>query len=102
MNHPPASPPASTSSLAIISLVFGILAWCALPCFGAVVAVICGHLARSEIRHASPDAHVGGDGMALAGLILGYMQLIAGAMLVVLGIALLVFGFGIAGWQFHW
>lgn len=63
-----------TSTTAVVSLIFGIVAWVALPFLGALIAVITGHVARSEIRHA-PAASVEGDGMALAGLILGYVQL---------------------------
>lgn len=83
-----------TCPLAIVSLVFGILAWCILPFVGAVVAVVCGHLARSEIRRAPADAGMEGDGMAIAGLVLGYVQL-ATTMLVLAGLVLLVFGLGI-------
>jgi len=71
MNLPvPARP---TNTLAIISLVLGILSWIALPIVGAIGAVICGHMARGEIRRA-PGAYEG-DGMAVAGLILGYLHL---------------------------
>lgn len=66
--------PSRTSTLAIVSLVSGILAWVCLPFVGALVAVICGHAARSEIRHALP-ASIEGDGMAVAGLLLGWLQL---------------------------
>ena len=62
-----------TNTMAIVSLVLGILSWIALPFVGAVGAVICGHMARSEIRRA-PGVFEG-DGMALAGLILGYIHL---------------------------
>lgn len=79
-----------TNSLAVVSLVFGILAWVCLPGLGALVAVICGHSARSEIRRAPPGS-VEGDGMALAGLILGWIQL--GVALALLGVlATLFFG----------
>jgi hypothetical protein len=63
-----------TSGTAVASLVFGILSWCLLPFIGAILAVILGHSARSEIRRASPGT-VEGDGMALAGLILGWAHL---------------------------
>lgn len=76
-----------TNLLAIISLVFGILAWCLFPFIGALVAVVCGHLARSEIRRAPPDAPLDGDGMAVAGLVLGYVHLAICALAV---LALLV------------
>lgn len=63
-----------TSTPAILSLVFGVLAWVALPFVAAIVAIVTGHIARSDIRHA-PAGSVDGDGMAIAGLILGYIQL---------------------------
>ena len=63
-----------TSGTAIASLVFGVLSWIALPFIGALLAVVLGHSARGEIRRASPGA-IDGDGMALAGLILGWVHL---------------------------
>jgi Domain of unknown function (DUF4190) len=63
-----------TSGTATASLVFGILSWIALPFIGALVAVILGHAARSEIRRAPPGT-IDGDGMAVAGLILGWVHL---------------------------
>jgi hypothetical protein len=76
-----------TSSLAIVSLIFGILAYIFLPGIGALVAVICGHSARSEIRRAPPGT-VEGDGLALAGLILGWIQIICG--IIALGFLILL------------
>lgn len=66
-------PPRQTSGLAITSLISGILGWTLVPFIGSVVAIVTGHLARGEVRRA-PD-RVEGDGMALAGLILGYSML---------------------------
>ncbi|HEU4665561.1 MAG TPA: DUF4190 domain-containing protein, partial [Dokdonella sp.] len=66
--------PSRTSTPAILSLVFGIVCWFALPFIGAVAAVICGHLARAEIRR-EPPGTVEGDGMAIAGLVLGWVHL---------------------------
>ncbi len=82
----------STNSLAIVSLVFGVLAWCVLPFVGALVAVICGHLARGEIRRAPVDQRMEGDGMAIAGMVLGYVQLAVSVIVVFFIIAVLVFG----------
>lgn len=76
-----------TSSLAIVSLVFGILAYIFLPGIGALVAVICGHSARAEIRRAPPGT-VEGDGLALAGLILGWIQIACG--IIALGFLILL------------
>lgn len=87
-----------TSSLAVVSLIFGVLAWVFLPFLGALVAVICGHAARSEIRR-EPPGTIEGDGMALAGLILGWIQL--ALTIIVIGIIILVVIGAIAfsGWH---
>jgi hypothetical protein len=87
-----------TSSLAVISLIFGILAYVFLPGIGALVAVICGHSARSEIRR-SPPGSIEGDGMALAGLILGWIQIACVIIAVVL--AILIIAGAIAFHGFH-
>ena len=62
---------APTSGLAVASLVFGILSWLLCPLVGAVIAVICGHLAKSHIQTSGE----GGSGMATAGMVLGYVHL---------------------------
>lgn len=60
-----------TSGLAIVSLVFGILDIIGFAfCGGFLVAIICGHAALAQIRKS--NGVIGGHGMALAGLILGY------------------------------
>ncbi|KZC40808.1 MULTISPECIES: DUF4190 domain-containing protein [Rhodanobacter] len=97
--QPSYRPGASTSSLAVVSLVFGILAWCVLPFIGAIVAIICGHLARGEIRRSPLDARIEGDGMAVAGLVLGYVQLLLCVLAAFVLIAALIFGFTFANWH---
>lgn len=61
------------STLAIISLVTGVLSWLILPLLGSLAAVITGHLANKEINES--NGMVTGKGFATAGLILGYIQL---------------------------
>ncbi len=61
------------SGLAIASLVCGIAAWIIFPVVAAIAAVVTGHLAKKEIRESGNT--LGGDGMALAGLLMGYIQL---------------------------
>lgn len=78
--------PKTTSTYAILSLAFGLMAWLMAPLLGAIVAVVCGHLARAEIRR-SPNP-IEGDGMALAGLILGYLQI---ALAVVFALVVAIF-----------
>lgn len=87
-----------TSSLAVVSLIFGILAYVFLPGIGALVAVICGHSARSEIRRAPPGS-IDGDGIALAGLILGWIQI--GLMLIALAVVMLIVAGALAVHGFH-
>jgi Domain of unknown function (DUF4190) len=65
------TPARITNVTAVFSLIFGALCWVAIPFIGAIVAVVCGHIARREIRRAPPDT-MDGDGLALTGLILGY------------------------------
>lgn len=79
----------TTSTLAIISLVSGLLGWSLLPLLGSIVAVVTGHLARGEIRRA-PD-RLEGDGMAISGLVLGYAAIFT-AVIVVIGIVMLFGG----------
>ena len=90
--------PIRTSGTAIASLIFGIVAWVGLPVVGALVAVICGHVARSEIRRMPPGT-IDGDGMAIAGLILGYVQLAFCVIALLFIIGLIMLGLS-SGW--HW
>jgi hypothetical protein len=75
----PGSPPPSEprtpprAGLAITSLVLGILSVVCLGFLAGIPAIICGHMARGRARRA--PAQYGGAGLALAGLILGYVNL---------------------------
>lgn len=82
MNQPYAQfPPATrTSTMAIISLIAGILGFVQiLPGIGPVAAVIAGHIAKSEIKKSG--GMVTGNGMATTGLILGYVMIALGLCL---------------------
>ncbi len=68
------SPVTANSSLATISMVAGIVSWIFAPFLGSLVAIITGHMAKREITES--NGQLGGDGMATAGLVLGYLQLI--------------------------
>jgi len=89
---PPARPVTSlpTSGLAVASLLLGIGGLTILPLLGSIAAIILGYMARSEIRR-SPD-RVGGEGVATAGIVLGWISV----GVAVLGI-LLVGGLGLCG-----
>lgn len=72
-------PVTPTSGLAIGSLVCGILEFFTLG-LSAIPAVILGHLARGQIRRTGER----GDGMAIAGLILGWLAIGGWALFILL------------------
>ncbi len=72
-----AAPP--TNGLAIAALVLGIV-W--VYWVGSILAVIFGHIALSQIRRTGQ----GGRGMAVAGLVLGYIGLFFLAVVIVLSV----------------
>jgi len=84
----PISPPNSTAAL--VSLIAGIASWIMFPVIGSIIAVVAGHMARNEIR--ASNGQVGGSGMALAGLILGYLQIALLILAVCAFIALFAIG----------
>jgi hypothetical protein len=87
---PPAGTQRSTNSLSIVSLVFGCAQFVFCPVIGAIVAVVTGHISRGQIKRTNEQ----GAGMALTGLILGYIGIVFTLLLVAGG---LVFVFGFSG-----
>ena len=71
--HPPPPPVVQTNSgKAIASLISGIIGLLTLVLFiPGVIAIVFGHIARGDIRRS--QGRLKGDGMALTGLILGYV-----------------------------
>lgn len=82
--------PARTSTAAVVSLVAGIVSWIMLPVLAAIVAIVAGHMARSEIRRDGLE----GDAMAVIGLVLGYLNLLL-TVLVVVAILVGLVGLGV-------
>jgi Domain of unknown function (DUF4190) len=68
-----------TAGVAVASLILGILGLILLGPLGSIPAVICGHIGLSQIKK-NPDTLQGG-GLAIAGLVMGYLQI---ALLVIL------------------
>jgi len=97
--QPPVNTTRGTSSLATVSLVLGILSWLVLPFIGAIGAVICGHMARGEIRRSPPDAKLEGDGLAITGLVLGYLQMALWLLVILLVIGAMVLGLSSSHWH---
>ena len=77
---------AKTSAHAIWSLVLGILSFLCFGLFTGIPAVICGHVARSKIRQS--QGSLTGGGMALAGLILGYIGIVVTTLGILAAIAI--------------
>lgn len=84
------SQPGPINGMAIASLVSGIANFVFLPGIAAVLAVIFGHMARGQIRRTGES----GNGMAIAGLVLGYVG-IALAVLGLLAVIIVVIAFAI-------
>ncbi len=62
-----------SSTLAMVSLISGIVGFTLLPLIGGIVALITGYMARGETRSVPPKAS--GDGLATAGIIMGWIQI---------------------------
>lgn len=87
---PPYQPvPVQNSTTAVFSLIAGILGLTVFPGIGSIIAVITGHMAKSEI--ARSGGTLGGGTAATVGLILGYIGIVG----MVLGLC--VFGLAFAG-----
>ena len=80
-NAPPGSRPNNT--LAIVSMIAGI-AGMVIPFAASIVAVVCGHVAKNQIRDS--QGREGGDGMAVAGIVLGYIGIVGWGLLVLFGL----------------
>lgn len=63
----PAAPATGTNRLAVASLVLAFI-----PFWGTLASVICGHVARKQIRERGGT----GDGLAITGLIISYASVV--------------------------
>ena len=72
-----------TSGYAIASLVLGIAGFFVIPLIPSVLAVVFGRRAKDEIR---TNSSIGGDGLATAGVVLGWI----GIALCALGVVILL------------
>lgn len=70
--QPPPSAP--TNTMALTSMIAGIVGWTIATLLGSLVAIITGHMAKKELRERMGQES--GDGMATAGLVMGYLQVI--------------------------
>ena len=77
------TPVAKINGLAIASLACG-LAQFAFGPLATIPAIVCGHLARGQIKRTGER----GAGLALAGLLLGWAAVILGIVVIVVGLAI--------------
>jgi len=70
-------PPGGTNSMAIASMVLGVAEFFTAG-LTAIPAVICGHIARRQMKQTAER----GDGLATSGLVLGYMAIIFWSVLI--------------------
>jgi len=61
-----------TNTLSILALVFGVL--------GSVLGIVFGHVALSQIKRTGEA----GRGLAIAGLVVGYLQLGVGVLILII------------------
>lgn len=87
--------PQRSNGLAVASLICGIAGLVIIPFLASVAAVITGHLGLNQTKR---DSTLGGRGMAIAGLVLGYIGI---AFSILLGALMLlaVFAAGSAGYS---
>jgi hypothetical protein len=76
----PAAAVLTPNPLALVSLISGLLAFVLLPFAGGVIAVVTGHLALGQLRRRAES----GFGFAVAGLVLGYVNIVLTIGLLVL------------------
>ena len=86
-----------TSTLAMVSLVAGILGFTMLPVIGSIVAILTGYAARKETR--AVPALAGGDGLATAGIIMGWIQVGLAIVGICCFMVYFVFILGAVGWS---
>ena len=80
--------PPKTSALAIWSLVLGILSLFCFSIFAAIPGVICGHKALSRIKRSGGT--LAGQGLAIAGLVTGYVGILLAIVVIPMMMAIAI------------
>lgn len=91
MNEPspyPVPPTTRNAPAAIWSLVLGILGLVCFGLFAGIPAVICGHTAQSRIRRSA--GALTGEGLALGGLITGYISIALSLIMIPMIVAIAI------------
>lgn len=77
-SYPPPAMQLPTSTMAVISVISGILGFTLVPFLGSIIAVITGVMARGETRGNPP--RTSGDGLATAGIVMGWIGIGLGVL----------------------
>ena len=96
MTQTPNPTPRTTNTLAIISFICGLLGLVgSIPSVGVInlAAIVMGHMARSQIRQNSSED---GAGMALAGLIMGYIGLLVVPLIMLAAVVIVMILYGMS------
>lgn len=88
----PAYAAPATNTLAVVSLIGGIASWVVLPFVAAIVAVITGHMSLGQIKRTGEN----GRGMALTGVILGWVNIGLSVLAALFVIVIVIGAFGVA------
>jgi len=81
-----------TSSMAVASLIMGILGFVFLPLIGSILAIVFGIMARKQINR---EPNTGGWAMAVIGIVLGGIAIFSLVVFICLIILLAIQGIGI-------
>jgi hypothetical protein len=96
-----ARPGLPTSGMAIASLLLGVAGLTFVPLLASILAILFGYMARKEIRQRPGE--LAGDGLALAGIVMGWIAVGLSVLGLLFAGAVSVCGlcgaFGAGGWQ---
>lgn len=87
-----------TSTMAVVSLIAGIVGFTVAPVLGSIVALIAGYAARKDTRAVPPTAS--GDGMATAGIVMGWIVIALAVVGCCCGLLAFLVSMGIGGASF--
>jgi len=88
-----------TNTMAVIAIVGGAASWIGFPIIGAIVGIVCGHIARGQIRRdggSKSDYQV-----ATIGMWLGYAHMLVACVVVGIVLLMVAGAIGTAAMQAH-
>lgn len=86
----PSFAPQRSEGLAVASLIVGIAGFLVCPLVGPILALVFGYRAKGRIRESGGT--LGGDGLATAGIVLGYVGLVIPVIAILAIVAITLVG----------